>query len=247
MYTQENWRRRRRTGLTLAFANIALAGALAIAVRPGVSGGRVVTQPSTHENLVLCEGLDAKTSCTARLASSTYNGWSAAHYADGYWLNYSPDWPSYNEDCTNFVSQALYVGGLPMTHYGSYINQPFNWWAETNAHGGRAIQTWTVSDDLFWYLHNASNGAAIWVGHWYGEQGAPWGQPWVPSSDSLGDPIFYDWTSDGYYDHATLYVGDATTASVIDQHTPDRYHSYWSGWNYNQYRYTTTYGFIHMT
>ena len=41
----------------------------------------------------------------------------AATYADTYWQSYNPAWPSFAKkggDCTNFVSQALYAGGIAM-------------------------------------------------------------------------------------------------------------------------------------
>src|SRR5438128_9857359 len=50
-------------------------------------------------------------------AAFAYNGAAASAYADTYWLNYNPAWPSFANsggDCTNFVSQALYAGGIAM-------------------------------------------------------------------------------------------------------------------------------------
>src|SRR6266498_5120626 len=46
-----------------------------------------------------------------------YNRATAATYADTYWQSYNPAWPSFAKnggDCTNFVSQALYGGGITM-------------------------------------------------------------------------------------------------------------------------------------
>ena len=50
-------------------------------------------------------------------AASGYSGAAAAAYADAYWQNYNPAWPSFANsggDCTNFVSQVLYAGGIAM-------------------------------------------------------------------------------------------------------------------------------------
>lgn len=44
-----------------------------------------------------------------------YNRLLAAGYATKYAIQYNKDWISDTEDCTNFVSQALYFGGWPMT------------------------------------------------------------------------------------------------------------------------------------
>src|SRR5215831_1711499 len=52
-----------------------------------------------------------------------YDGASAAAYADTYWQNYNPVWPSFANqggDCANFVSQALYSGGIAMRRSPSY-------------------------------------------------------------------------------------------------------------------------------
>jgi len=48
-------------------------------------------------------------------AAVAYDRASAATYADTYWQSYNPAWPSFAKkggDCTNFVSQALYAGGI---------------------------------------------------------------------------------------------------------------------------------------
>ena len=50
-------------------------------------------------------------------AAVAYNRAAAATYADTYWQSYNPAWPSFARkggDCTNFVSQALYAGGIAM-------------------------------------------------------------------------------------------------------------------------------------
>ena len=50
-------------------------------------------------------------------ATTSYSGSSAATYARTYALSYNTNYPSYalsGGDCTNFVSQCLYAGGIPM-------------------------------------------------------------------------------------------------------------------------------------
>jgi Putative amidase domain len=44
-----------------------------------------------------------------------FNRIVAAHYATRYATNYNRSWLADEEDCTNFVSQALYAGGWTMT------------------------------------------------------------------------------------------------------------------------------------
>lgn len=50
-------------------------------------------------------------------AASTYNPTNAVAYAAKWWNSYNPSYPNFgstSEDCSNFVSQCLYAGGIPM-------------------------------------------------------------------------------------------------------------------------------------
>lgn len=56
--------------------------------------------------------------------SFSYSGSDAATYARLYANDYNSTYPSYSADCTNFVSQCVYAGGIPMdgssTSIGTY-------------------------------------------------------------------------------------------------------------------------------
>jgi cell wall-associated NlpC family hydrolase len=48
------------------------------------------------------------------------------------------------------------------------------------------------------------------------------------SSMLIGDPIFYDWYSDGIIDHVAISVGYASDSqTLIDAHTSNKYHVRW--------------------
>lgn len=47
-------------------------------------------------------------------ASYTYSGSEAATYAKLHANDYNDAYPSYSADCTNYVSQCVYAGGIPM-------------------------------------------------------------------------------------------------------------------------------------
>jgi hypothetical protein len=69
-------------------------------------------------------------------ANSGYNGAAAAAYADTYWQNYNPAWPSFANqggDCTNFVSQAMYAGGITMRTSPPYSGNAA-WYMQQNRH-----------------------------------------------------------------------------------------------------------------
>lgn len=64
---------------------------------------------------------------------SSYSGTAAANYAKKYALNYNSNYPSYNSDCTNFVSQCLYAGGISMigtTRSPGTYDSTSNWYCK---------------------------------------------------------------------------------------------------------------------
>lgn len=176
-------------------------------------------------------------------AASAYNGAAAAAYADTYWQTYNPAWPSFANsggDCTNFVSQALYAGGISMRPSPTY------------------------SGDAAWYMvkkRNRWSYAASWVNAQHQStfmlQYLP-GVTQVASYDGLapgvtaadhaeqGDVVLYDWNNDGVYDHEAIVTAsdganpDGTTNwDLVDAHTNNRYHAYWTLAQYNA-RWATT-------
>lgn len=82
---------------------------------------------------------------TTSNTNTAYNGSDAASYAKQYANSPNPDYPVFGEDCTNFVSQCVYDGGMPMLVGG------------TDAH---------------WYLYNRDQRSPSWAGadyfmrHW---------------------------------------------------------------------------------
>lgn len=82
---------------------------------------------------------------TTSNTNTAYNGSDAASYAKQYANSYNPDYPVFGEDCTNFVSQCVYDGGMPMLV------------GDTDAH---------------WYIYNVNERSPSWAGadyfmrHW---------------------------------------------------------------------------------
>lgn len=175
-----------------------------------------------------------------------YSGSAAIAYADKYALN--PNWPAYrtmDKDCSNFVSQCLYAGGL---------SQNDRWFYGLGIVAGMGYSTsWSVADDLKNYLKNdlgATKLVSKWTKTGYGNSYA-----YVNNSNNLvGDGrevMFYDWADDGEIDHAALCVGtgfrsnSVTTSAVfdygdlIDQHSNNRKRVLWHVDDFNTYRNTT--------
>lgn len=44
-----------------------------------------------------------------------YDGYDAASYAQTYYTDYNTNFPSFTSDCTNFASQCINAGGIPMS------------------------------------------------------------------------------------------------------------------------------------
>lgn len=56
----------------------------------------------------------------------SYNYTAMVNYVEQYWDTYNPSYRSFGNDCTNFMSQALKVGGWDFD-YGWYRSSG-NWW-----------------------------------------------------------------------------------------------------------------------
>lgn len=83
------------------------------------------------------------------LVNRTYNRNNARAYADRWWNDRNPAWRNYDPmggDCTNYVSQILYAGGIPKDKGGSYL-----WyWDSDNARSS----SWTSVNSLWTYIYN---------------------------------------------------------------------------------------------
>ncbi len=186
-------------------------------------------------------------------ASSGYNGAVAAAYADTYWSNYNSAWPSFANrggDCTNFVSQALYAGGLPMRTSPTYSGDAA-WYMIENHKKWSYSNPWVnAQDNSILMLQNMPG--VTKVADVYGA--AP-GQTVADGDAQPGDVILYDWNNDGTFDHETMVTAsDGTTntdGSVnydeVDGHTTNRFHVYWTLAQYNSSWATTHIIVLHIS
>lgn len=78
--------------------------------------------------------------------NESYNREEAVQYANDHWDNPNSNYPLYGADCTNFVSQCVHEGGVPMKTGGT--------------------------TDAYWHYTSASNRSPSWTGadyfmrHW---------------------------------------------------------------------------------
>ena len=61
-----------------------------------------------------------------------YNREAAVRYANTWWDSRNPAFPSFDVDCTNYISQCLLAGGAPMH---GYPNRETGLVARVGAHG----------------------------------------------------------------------------------------------------------------
>ncbi len=173
--------------------------------------------------------------------SSGYNGAAAAAYADQYWSTYNPQWPSYatsGGDCSNFVSQALYAGGIAMRLTPPYSGTAA-WFMTGTPTTPNPSTSWINANDNSAFL--AASLPAVKVGTYTGLG------PTVTqaSGASQGDVISYDWNGDGVVDHQAIVV--TSDGQSVDAHTNNRYHAYWTLAQYNAQWQTTIITVYHVT
>ncbi|WP_328687903.1 amidase domain-containing protein [Streptomyces phaeochromogenes] len=176
------------------------------------------------------------------LAAGTYDRDKAAQYADkwsqgnGSYVDkngreigdgeprYNPDYEQFDNNCANFVSQALHAGGWPKA--GGWNKDDDNNWTD-NLTGPRGPSTtWSVAYRLWTYAINDSRGERLRT--WPPDD--PNGDNQDVWSLEKGDLLFADWdpygAADGQIDHAMIITGRYTsqgfTEPTYSQNTPHR-------------------------
>lgn len=142
-----------------------------------------------------------------------YNRDAVKSYADRWWNDYNPEYSQFAVDCTNFVSQCLYAGGIPM----DYTNSKEKGWWYRKKQGNVAVWSfsWSVAHSLYWYLMNPHS-------VFYAKQVTE------PQLLQIGDVILYDWNGTGRYGHSVIVAEkDADGMPLVNAHTANSKHRYW--------------------
>ncbi|MDK1472282.1 DNRLRE domain-containing protein [Streptomyces sp. 549] len=123
----------------------------------------------------------------------------------------------YNQNCTNYVSKALYHGGgMRMKGVKKNKRSLDNWWRLKHAsppHSGGGFyftnsHTWTVSDDMRKFLARHSNGV---VNTESKQQYA-----------KVGDVVFFNWGGKGGWDHAGVVTKMAKGKAYVSAQNKNR-------------------------
>jgi hypothetical protein len=141
--------------------------------------------------------------------SYQYDRLKAVQYAERWWNSYNPAYKKFVNDCTNFISQCLHVGGAPMR---GYPNRNAGWWLQNN----NWSYSWSIANSLRLYLANSKSGLRA-------------RQVSSPDQLLLGDVICYDFEGDGRYNHNTIVTGkDAYGMPLVNAHTYNSRMRYWA-------------------
>ncbi|MHB1630074.1 MAG: amidase domain-containing protein [Bacilli bacterium] len=137
----------------------------------------------------------------------------AVRYAELWWDRHNPEYSRFDQDCTNFVSQALYAGGVPMIETG---RRETGWWYRRGDHLDHSY-SWAVANALAVMLQSGGAGIPVEVVA-------------SPAHLQVGDIIQYDWKGAGRYGHTTIVTGhDQKGDPLVNAHTQNsrrRHYSY---------------------
>ncbi|MEH7072554.1 amidase domain-containing protein [Neobacillus drentensis] len=159
--------------------------------------------------------------------SFQYDRLKAVQYAERWWNSYNPAYKKFENDCTNFISQCLHVGGAPMR---GYPNKGAGWWLQNN----NWSYSWAVANSLRIYLANSKSGLQA-------------NEVSSPDQLLLGDVICYDFEGDGRFNHNTIVTGkDAYGMPLVNAHTYNSRMRYWAYEDSSAYTPKIKYKFYHL-
>lgn len=112
------------------------------------------------DTVISQEGSAFEATSTGTGKNSFYDRAKAKAYIDIYWKNYNTAYPSFKQgggDCTNFISQILYAGGMPWEDDGIPANHKNskNWYCKSGAtlkdNEKRITFTWKIAASFKWH------------------------------------------------------------------------------------------------
>lgn len=160
----------------------------------------------------------------------TYKREMAVAFAERYWNSTHPAYLRFNDDCTNFISQCVHAGGIPMVQSG---RRDRGWWYR----GGKKpvwSYSWTVANSFYQLLKSGK---------------PPMRAVQVDSPEQLlpGDVICYDFDGDGRWQHNTIVVAkDEYGMPLVNAHTTDSRLRKWDYRDSTAYTPRIRYAFFHI-
>jgi hypothetical protein len=163
-------------------------------------------------------------------AIGLYNRQAAVEYAERYWLEPNPEYAYFDVDCTNFISQCVHAGGLPM----AFGDRAHGWWYRGYFNGQEQWSfSWAVANSFNLYLASQKDISTII-------------RPQARDLE-LGDVISYDWDGDGRFQHSTIVTGfDADGEPLVNAHTDNSRVRPWNYFDSVAWTPNTQYVFYHI-
>lgn len=158
-----------------------------------------------------------------------YDRVRAYRYSEIWWNGFNPAFQTMKgNDCTNFISQVLYAGGMPFVGGGSRAS---GWWYRGSSRPHAWSYSWTVAHSLRLALPRALKAQ---------ERGDP-------RELKIGDVICYDWDGDGRWQHNTVVVDfDGAGQPLVDAHTVASHRRFWTYQDSYAWTPQTQYSFFHI-
>ncbi|MFC4767626.1 amidase domain-containing protein [Effusibacillus consociatus] len=152
----------------------------------------------------------------------------AQRYAELWWNGFNPQYKQFEVDCTNYVSQCLYAGGMPMAYHS---RRDRGWWYRGQGKTANWSYSWAVAHSLRYYLEASGRTTVVLD----------------PQQLMIGDVICYDWDGDGRWQHNTIVVGfDRSGMPLVNAHTVASQHRYWDYKDSYAWTERTRYRFFHI-
>jgi hypothetical protein len=190
-------------------------GSESVAGQPSSVDDVGVTRPRTTAGGA--RRLPASDSCGASPPDYCYFRADALNYVLAHACSrcHDPNWHYYRgEDCTNFMSAALYLqGNWLQQEYPSNYSTSW-WWRSASNHS----RTWTIANKFYWYL--AERSRAIHASSL--------------SRLIVGDLLQADWTGDGQMDHTAMVTKKDSTGIYLSYHSNDTRNKPWAAFRYGE-------------
>ena len=159
-----------------------------------------------------------------------YDRFRAFRYAELWWNGWNPNFPHLRDDCTNFISQSLLAGKVPMKQKSSRAE---GWWMEIGSapEAERWSYSWAVTEAFRQYLIRSLSAKTVRK----------------PEELKIGDVIVYDWDGTGHVHHATVVTDfDDHGDPLVNAHTNPSYHRHYRYLDSQAWTPRTRYHFLHL-
>ncbi|GAX91953.1 amidase domain-containing protein [Effusibacillus lacus] len=157
-----------------------------------------------------------------------YDRRKAQRYAELWWNGFNPQYKKFEVDCTNYVSQCMHAGGMPMAFNP---RKDRGWWYRHQGGNASWSYSWAVAHALRWYLEGSGRAAVVTN----------------PQQLKIGDVICYDWEGDGMWQHNTIVVDfNHEGMPLVNAHTVASQRRYWDYKDSYAWTEQTKYRFFHI-